>query len=85
MHAHDSGVDPGFYERGSEYRGVSLMQSSGGHGPPEATGFFVIILKSYLMQDLAIEHNLFKKGFNQIRSRGCGGRNPSEDISCFII
>ena len=62
------------------------MQGVWGHSPLEAIGFFVIIiLKSYLMQDLAIEHNLFKKGFNQIWSRGCGGCNPSEDIGCFII
>ena len=33
------GVDPGFSERGSEHRGVSLKQ---GVGPPEAIGFFVI-------------------------------------------
>ena len=46
-------MNPGFPERGSEYRGVSLMQRSGGRSHPEAIQFFVIITpKSCLMQDL---------------------------------
>ena len=36
-----SGVDPGFSERGSDHKGISLMQGVWGHSPPEATGFLL--------------------------------------------
>ena len=36
------GTDPGFSERGSEHRGVSLKQGSGGHSPPEAIRFLLL-------------------------------------------
>ena len=36
-----AGADPGFWEGGSEHRGGSLKQGSGGRSPPEAIGFFL--------------------------------------------
>ena len=37
-------VDPGFSERGSEHRGVSLKQ---GVGPPEAIGFLLLLHQNH--------------------------------------
>ena len=52
IHA-QAGVDPGFSERGSEYRGGLRSRGSGGHSPPEAIGCFNNITpKSCLMEDL---------------------------------
>ena len=38
-----TGADPGFCERGSDYKGGSLKQGSGRHIPPEAIGCCILI------------------------------------------
>ena len=56
-----TGADPGFSERGSEHRSVSLMQGSGYYNTK------IMRFRAYLSK--------YKELFNQIRSRGCGGCN----------
>ena len=79
-----TGADPGFHERGSEHRSVSLMQGVSGAQPPEAIGFCYYNTKMILIVRFRAYLSKYKELFNQIWSRGCGGCNPLEDIGCFI-
>ena len=77
------GADPGFSERGSEHRGVSLKQGVWGAVTPRSYRVFcyyntkIMRYRAYLSK--------YKEVFSQIWSRGCGGCNSLEDIGCFII
>ena len=72
------GADP---ERGSEYRGVSLML--GGTAPRSYRVFCFYNTMSNARFRAYLSK--YKEVFSQIWSRGCGGCNPMENIGCFII
>ena len=81
-------VHPEFSERGSEYRGVSLMQGVCGTQTPRCYRCFLSLYKiPKLIPNVRLRAYLskYKEEFNQIWNRGCGGCNPLEDIGCFII
>ena len=81
-----SGADPGFSERGSEHRGVSLKQGVWGAVPPRSYRVFCYYnTKIMLIVRYRAYLSKYQEVFNQIWSRGCGGCNPLEDIGCFII
>ena len=68
-----------FLRGGSEHRGVSLKQGSGGRV------FCYYNTKIMLIVRYRAYLSKYKEIFNQIWSRGCGGCNPLEDIGYFII
>ena len=70
--------DPGFSERGSEYR------EAGGLGGTEAIGCFSNITKIMPNPRFRAYLSKYKEVLSQTWSRGRGGCNPLEDIGYFI-
>ena len=75
-----------FLRGGSEHRGISVKQGVWGTQPPRSYRVFCYYnTKIMLIVRYRAYLSKYKEVFNQIRSRGCGGCNPLEDIGCFII
>ena len=81
MHAE---ADPGYSERGSKHRSVSLMQ--GAWGTPDKRYRVLLLYYNTKIMRFSLRAYLskYKELFNQVWSRGRGGCNPLEHIGCFI-